>query len=150
MRRIRVKRNRNVKINAKTGRLIPSEHAVQVALIDWTKMMEARYPELSLLYAVPNGGFRSPSVAKTLQLEGVKSGVPDLCLPVARSGYYGLYMELKAADGRLSANQHRWLSNLTAQGYAAVVAYSFDQAREFLVNYLSDRVGSCPPADPVI
>ena len=134
------KRNRWVKINKNTKRVIPSEHAEQVTLIEWAKLVQGHHPGLDFLYAVPNGGLRHPSIAKALNAEGVKSGVPDLCLPVPRSGFHGLYMEMKARDGDLSNNQVRWLTALRSNGYAACVAYSFDQARQILVDYLEDRL----------
>lgn len=123
-----------------TKRSIPSEHSEQVALMQWVEVVRAQYPALGMLYAIPNGGFRLPATAKKLQSEGVKPGVPDLCLPVARSGFHGLYLEMKAKDGRLSPNQTRWLALLSAEGYAARVAYSFDQAVQLLTDYLEDRL----------
>lgn len=128
------------KVNTKTRRTAPSEHSEQVALMEWTALVRGRYPELDFLYAVPNGGFRQPATARKLKEEGVKPGVPDLCLPVARSGFHGFYLEMKAADGRLSDIQVRWLTALRSHGYAACVAYSFDQARQLLVDYLEDRL----------
>lgn len=128
------------KINTKTRRAVPSEHSEQVALMEWATLVRSQRPELDFLYAVPNGGFRQPATARKLKAEGVKPGVPDLCLPVSRSGFHGLYLEMKATDGRLSEIQVRWLTALRSNGYAACVAYSFDQARQILVDYLEDRL----------
>jgi hypothetical protein len=49
---------------------------------------------LKLLYAVPNGGDRNLRVPRKLKAEGVMAGVADLCLPAARRGYHGLYLEI--------------------------------------------------------
>ncbi len=127
------------KLNQRTGRTIPSEHAEQAALIQWAEMAQGHRPELGLLYAIPNGGQRSLRVAISLKAEGLKAGVPDLCLPVARSGYHGLYLEMKAQDGRLSLNQRRWRDLLIAQGYGVAVTHGFDAARETLEDYLDDK-----------
>ena len=127
------------KSNRKTGRTIPSEHAEQVALMLWAEMSEGSYPLLSMLYAVPNGGYRHPAVAARMKQEGVRPGVPDLCLPVARCGLHGLYLEMKAKDGRLSKHQQRWRDLLIAQGYGVAVVYGFDEARTILIEYLNDR-----------
>lgn len=127
------------KLNSKTGRTIPSEHAEQAALIQWAEMAQGHRPELGLLYAIPNGGKRSMMVAIALKREGLKSGVPDLCLPVARSGYHSLYVEMKAADGRLSATQRRWRDLLISQGHGVAVVHGFDAARETIEDYLDDK-----------
>jgi hypothetical protein len=34
-----------------------------------------------------------------LKAEGVRAGVADLCLPAARRGYHGLYIEMKSEEG---------------------------------------------------
>ena len=130
---------KNWKVNQNTGRLIPSEHAEQAALIQWTELVQTNTPELGLLFAIANGGQRHPAVAAAMKREGVKRGVPDLCLPVARSGKHGLYIEFKAGDGKLSPYQRRWRDLLIAQGYGVEVVYSFEQAKDLLLNYLSDK-----------
>lgn len=127
------------KFNSRTGRTIPSEHSEQVALMQWAELAQAHRPLLGLLYAVPNGGQRHPAIAAKLKKEGVKRGVPDLHLPVARCGLHGLYLELKAADGRLSTEQKRWRDMLVAQGYGVAVVYGFEQARAVLEDYLDDK-----------
>lgn len=68
--------------------------------------------------------------------QGVKAGVPDLHLPVARGGYHGLYIELKVGSNKPTQLQKKWLSNLNEQGYLAVVCYGWQQAAEQLINYL--------------
>ena len=45
------------------------------------------YPDLELLYHVPNGGSRNKAEASKLKRMGVRAGVPDLVLPVPRAGY---------------------------------------------------------------
>ena len=40
----------------------------------------------ALLYAVPNGGYRNAREAARFKAEGVRSGVPDLCLAVSNGG----------------------------------------------------------------
>ena len=87
----------------------PTEHQEQVALIHWAKMRSATLPELGLLFAIPNGGERHLFVAKKLKAEGVKPGTPDLCLPVARGGYHGLFIEMKRMKGGRVTKQRNGL-----------------------------------------
>ena len=75
---------------------LSDESGHQEAIIEWCAWNMQQYPELELLYHVPNGGKRDKATAAVLKRQGVKAGVPDLVLPVARCGYHGLYIELKA------------------------------------------------------
>ena len=116
---------------------VPRESAEQEALMDWANRASRKWPELALLYHIPNGGSRNEIEAAHLRRQGVKSGVPDLCLPVARGGCHGLYIELKRRQGgRVSPSQSAWLMALNAQGYAAVVCCGLDEAIEAIEGYL--------------
>lgn len=113
-----------------------SEHTEQVALFNWTKYQLKKYQELELLHAIPNGGLRHPRVAKKLKAEGVKSGVPDLFLPVPKNNYYGLYIEMKFNKNKTTKNQDWWLSKLTEQGFLCKVCYGFEEAKNIILTYL--------------
>lgn len=91
------------------------------------------------MFHVPNGGHRVKAVAAKLKSQGVKAGVPDLVLPMARGGFFGLYIEFKAAppnDAAVSASQHGFIQALNAQGYLAVVCRGHRDAMEALRSYL--------------
>jgi hypothetical protein len=113
------------------------EHAEQVTLMRWAQLHERRYPELRLLHAIPNGGHRHPAVAKAMQEEGVKRGVPDLDLPVARGGYHGLRIEMKAPGGSVKPEQREWIDALRAEGYRAEVCVGWEAAKNLIVDYLT-------------
>lgn len=112
-----------------------SEHAEQAALIETIAWHANQRPALALLYAIPNGGDRHPAVAARLKAEGVRAGVPDLCLPVARGGYHGLYIELKIPGGRASPAQRAWIAALNAEGYMAAVCWGCDDAERLILAY---------------
>ena len=71
-----------------------------------------------------------------MKSKGVKRGVPDLCLPVPRGGYHGLYIELKAPGGRVSEDQRWWIRELGAQKYAAVSCIGWRAAADMIEKYL--------------
>lgn len=129
-----------------------SEHEEQAALVRWAEFQRPKWPELALLHAIPNGGHRHRVTAARLQAEGVRAGVPDLCLPVPRGGWHGLYIELKTRRGRPSREQRRWLDALRAQGYRAEVCRGWEAARAVIEDYLAGvaAVGALHrcPADP--
>ncbi len=110
----------------------------QAALIRWSQQPHIRqkYPGLKLLHHIPNGGRRDPIEARHLKEQGVKSGVSDLCLPVARGDYHGLYIEMKTETGRVSENQKWWIKELNHQKYYAVVCYGWKEAVKCLTDYL--------------
>ena len=117
----------------------PTEEQEQAAIFEWVRIMQNQYPELSLLHHIPNGGYRAPATAAKLKAQGVKAGVPDLCLPVARGGWHGLYIELKRRQGgKLSPNQTDWLAELEYQGYRAVVAHGAEAACDIILRYLAE------------
>ena len=114
-----------------------TEHQEQVALFTWATVMSGRHPELKLLYAIPNAAKRSPAQARYMLSEGLKKGVPDICLPCARQGYHGLYIELKRIKGGVtSPDQKEWIAALKSEGYKAIVCKGFDEAREAIEDYL--------------
>ncbi|RJX19015.1 MAG: VRR-NUC domain-containing protein [Desulforudis sp.] len=118
------------------GKAPALEHREQRALMAWAGWHEYGRPELRLLFAIPNGGHRHPAVAGKLKAEGVKAGVPDLCLPVPKNGYHGLFIEMKAPDGRATPSQKAWQRLLTAYGYRAEVCHGFEAARKVIEDYL--------------
>ncbi|MBQ4556548.1 MAG: VRR-NUC domain-containing protein [Clostridia bacterium] len=99
--------------------------------------MKGKYPELDLIYHVPNEGKRSKIAGAILKALGLKRGVPDLCLPVARGKWHSLYIEMKADGGKPTVEQNQWLCKLRAQGHRCIVAWSFEYARDFIEWYLN-------------
>ncbi|NII73239.1 hypothetical protein FHW84_001808 [Dyella sp. SG562] len=117
--------------------VVPTEHSEQVCLMQWARLATCEYPDLRLLYAIPNAAKRSPRLAAHMKAEGLRCGVPDLCLPVARGGYHGLYIELKRRKGgSVSAEQKVWIDLLNKQKYKAVVCHGWEMARVVLRAYL--------------
>lgn len=113
-----------------------TEHDIQKSLFQWAAYARGSYPGLGLMFAVPNGGKRHVTVARKLKAEGVKAGIPDIFLPVARHGKHGLFLEMKTPKGRVTPKQKVWLSILDEQGYAAHVAHNLDDAIKILTDYL--------------
>lgn len=120
-----------------------TESQEQQLLFEWAALSAGKWPELALMYHIPNGGSRSKSEAGRFRAEGVKAGVPDICLPVARGGYHGLYIELKRVKGgRVSPAQQGWIAALKDQGYCACVCKGWDDAAHIIKAYLEGRVGN--------
>lgn len=97
---------------------------------------ETQYPELRWLFHIPNGGARDAITGARLKAEGVKPGVPDLCLPVARQGHTALYVEMKYGRNKPAPVQEEWLTGLTDLGARCVVCYSAQEAFTEIMAYL--------------
>ena len=118
--------------------LNPSESQIQRSVIRWWSFSHRGLgvTEERLLFAVPNGGKRSLITACNLKAEGVRAGVPDLFLLVARRGFHGLIIEMKKPGGRPSAEQKSFIPFLVREGYSVHTCYSFDEAVRVITAYL--------------
>lgn len=117
-------------------RPLQHESIEQQHLFQWAGFMSLKYPELKYMYHIPNGGSRNPIEAVNLKKQGVKAGVPDICLPVPSGDYNGLYIELKYGKNKTTKAQDDYINFLNHQGYAAVVCYGWEQAVKVIEKYL--------------
>lgn len=109
-----------------------SENYEQKQLIQWCRTR----PELQYLFHIPNESVGGQGWMIRNRQMGVKSGVPDLMLPIPSQGYHGMFIEMKAKGGRVSDVQSKWLEALNQFGYLAVVAYGWEDARCQILKYL--------------
>lgn len=116
---------------------VPTEDAEQKWVFEWSQQPSIReqYPELGMLYHIPNE--RTDKIqAAILKKMGVKTGVPDLHLPIPSGRYHSLYIEMKAKDGKPDGDQLWWAEHLKANGNAHAFCYGWEQAVEVLKWYL--------------
>ena len=117
----------------------PTEAAEQKWLFDWAAANRGKYPELELMFHIPNEGKRSVRTGAKMRREGLRRGVPDICLPVPKGKYHGLYIELKRTRcSKVSDDQAVWIAALQAQGYVADVCKGWNEARELIELYLGE------------
>ena len=102
------------------------EHDIQVACIEWCLWSQSKYPGLEYIFAIPNGGHRHIGTAIRLKNEGVKPGVPDLFLPVAKRNFNGLFLEIKTPKGAVSKPQEKFMSGVISLGFLACIIRSID------------------------
>jgi|HubBroStandDraft_4_1064222.scaffolds.fasta_scaffold01218_17 hypothetical protein len=106
---------------------------------DYEQIVSAVWLEKNniLFFHVPNGGSRNPIEGAKFKRMGVKAGIPDVVIPIARKGYHGLYIELKRVSGGvLSEYQRWWLDELKRQGYDTYVAKGAQDLINYVKNYM--------------
>lgn len=89
------------------------------------------------VYHIPNGGSRNRIEAANLKKQGVKAGVPDLCFPVPKGKYHGMYIEMKYGKNKTTQSQDKWLELLSKNGYMTAVCYGFDEAKAVIDKYFN-------------
>ena len=129
-----------------------TEAGHQTALFCWAALNMERFPELRWLHHIPNGGSRGSNkrhaqiVGGQLKAQGVKSGVSDICLPVKRGVWSGLYIELKklsekpvkaASRGGVSDDQREFGLFVQSQGFGFAVCYGWNEAAQTIESYLA-------------
>ncbi len=133
----------NIPHYGKESKLPGSEESLHRACcqyLDW-------HPSKPLYFHPANGGSRNPIEAAKLKGMGVKPGVSDLVIldsGITELGdefdttdwHPGLMVELKAANGKLSEHQTKFLLDAQNRGYKVAVVYTFDSFKTLIDNYL--------------
>ncbi len=114
-----------------------SESKQQARLMNnWLKLYPGYY---HCLFAIPNGAQLAGNKAtrarqmNKLKAEGLKPGVSDLFLMVARGGYHGMFIEMKdAGKTKCSVSDNQWahIEEAREQGYKAEWCAGFDEAKK--------------------
>lgn len=97
-----------------------SEHIEQREFVSWFRKTFSGV----LIFAIPNGGGRSPADAMRLKVEGVTPGIPDLFIPEWR-----VWVEMKKKNGKPSPQQVKVIKYLEEKNYTCLICYGFDDAR---------------------
>lgn len=108
----------------------------QEVVFEWARLQKCKYPELDLLYAIPNAGKRSRFEGNNMVKQGLRAGVPDICLPVAKHHWSGLYIELKVGRNKTSELQDEWIEKLRKYGHKVEVCYGAESAINAIKQYL--------------
>jgi hypothetical protein len=128
-------------------RNVQREAREQTYLFNWARRQAKRFPGIEWMHASLNGAYLQGDATQRarrwgmLKAEGALDGVSDVFLPVARRGYHGLYIEMKAAAparSQVSSKQKRFIDGMREQGYRAEVAHGWAEARALIVDYYGE------------
>lgn len=99
-----------------------SEESLQIACVNWFRY---QYPEPKyLIFAVPNGGKRNIITAVKMKKQGVRAGIPDLCIMTQGKMFF---IEMKIGKNQLTENQIEIISMINDFGFKTYVARSFEE-----------------------
>lgn len=111
-----------------------SEAEEQTAVIEYCDLRSIP------VYHIPNERKCSGRQGASLKRQGVRPGIPDLCVPLPRGGYGALYIEMKAEGGKITEEQVGWIHRLREYGNMAAVCYGSRNAIDLIELYLAGRI----------
>jgi len=118
-------------------KLEASEHQIQSAFFQQIRLMEAKYPCLRLMVAIPNAAKRSYKLAAMLKAEGMRKGMLDVLFLVPRKGFAGMAIEFKKIGGKLTPEQLEYIDLLQKENWLVAVLTDAEEAVRLVKNYLS-------------
>ena len=111
------------------------EQQIQMALVQWIRL---QYPH-RLLTISGAGLITNAKTGSKMKKLGYNAGYPDLFIPEPTSKYYGLFIEMKSAKGYPTPEQKFWISELNKRNYKAVICHSFNEAKNVIDDYFSEK-----------
>lgn len=124
------------------------EHQLQVGCVAWASMQGMIWPELDTLYAIPNQAKRGKFGYVRMNSEGLKKGMPDLHLPIARRGWSSLYIEMKPPGGKPRAEQIKKMKLLQEWGNLCYTITNHYDFIEVMTWYLGHEDPARPDTRP--
>lgn len=115
------------------------EFASQCALFTWARnpAVLRKYPQLDLLSCSLNGVKLSKAQAGKAKAAGMLQGEHDIKLPVARGGYHGLSIEMKAGRNKPTDEQLWYAKRLQEEGWKVAFHWDWESARDEIIDYLA-------------
>jgi hypothetical protein len=112
----------------------PLEHDIQSVFFSWLDAYGVmRWPRFVVggkfqAFAIPNEG------------QGLRSGVPDVFIPIPSINYHGLFIEFKRDEkSRVTITQKEWIRQLQDCCYCVRVCRSVDDAANVVIAYMEGR-----------
>ncbi len=114
--------------------MLGKEDIEQVKLFDWIRSK----PELEpFCFHVANERKCTQMAGRLLKRKGVKPGVSDNFIAIPRGTFHGMFVELKIWPNKPTPLQELFINNMQSKSYYCVVAYSCEEAKLMINDYLS-------------
>lgn len=113
----------------------------QSALFTWARnpAVLAQYPALDLLSCSLNGVKLTAAQAGKAKAAGMLKGEFDIKLPVARGGWIGLIIEMKAGKNKKTPEQEWYGLRMSDEGHLAWTCWDWEAARDIITGYLDGK-----------
>lgn len=120
----------------KTARKIETER--QGAYVEWTKLykVDGRFLFDRVIHC-PSEGKRGPQAQRDAKTLGLKKGVLDILLAMARGQYIGLWLEFKSDEGKATADQEEFAKIMEEEGYMVRLVRKPEDAIRITMEYLA-------------
>ena len=116
------------------------ESSEQIKIFLWIKENEEVYPVLKTIFHTPNSFFGTGfAIIMWLKKLGMRKGVYDIIVPIAKKGYSSLWIEMKKEKGKLSSEQKMFseLINLYSDFPTKFeICYNSDNCIKLIKEYL--------------
>jgi hypothetical protein len=82
------------------------ESHIQISVMDWVRANEEMHEQLKVIFHTPNSFFGCGyGVIVWLKQLGMRKGVYDIIVPIAKNGYSSLWIEIKKDKRKLTPEQ---------------------------------------------
>ena len=99
--------------------------------------MRYQHPE-AIMFAIPNGGYRSKIEASIMSGEGVLKGVADLFIMYPSGQHHGCFVEIKSEKGKQTDFQIIFEVNAKSFGHHYAVCRSVEEFMNVVEKYLNN------------
>lgn len=110
------------------------EDIEQCKLFDWIR---SRKDLKRYCYHIANERVCTPMQGRLLKRKGVRSGVLDTKISIARGIYHGMYHELKFGKNKPTIEQLEFMEDMSFQGYYCAWSIGFEESKKIIEWYLS-------------
>ena len=113
-----------------------TEYDIQKSFFEWVYHREVRDERYRLIHHTPNSSQFTIGHGVKMKRIGLRSGIPDVFVPIASKGFHGLYIEFKSEKGKLNKNQRDVIKQLRKQGYRVEIIRCPREAAEVVMHHM--------------
>jgi hypothetical protein len=88
-------------------------------------------------FSIPNDGLRGAGEMIRMKRMGLRKGASDMFVMIPNSTKHGLFIEFKIKPNKPTPEQLLFFEDARKRGYDTYLAYSFTDAKNYLLNYLT-------------
>ena len=121
------------------------EQIEQCKLFDWIRSRQDIKP---YAFHIANERQTTPQQGRILKRMGVRSGVSDIFIGLAKGRWHGLFLELKAGNNTPTESQEQFMYDMASQGYYCIWCSGYEHARKSIEIYLALEIPSSESSIP--